>query len=257
MQGQNLNIAAYRPNLTGLTALVTGAGRGLGEACAIGLAASGARIIALSRTETELGALVERIESAGGQAEGEVCDVTDSAATRNLFAKIPHLDILVNNAGMNKPQALVDVDDDTLDAMLNLNVRAAFVVAQAAARLMLRQGSGSIIHMSSQMGRVGAENRTVYCATKHAIEGLTKAMAVELAPSKIRVNAVAPTFVETPLTRPFFVDPAFRQWVMDRIPMGELGELEDVVAAVLYLASPGARLVTGQSIAVDGGWTAR
>ncbi len=257
MQGSNPVTTHYRPDLQGLTALVTGAGRGLGEACATGLAESGARVIALSRTENELSALVERIAGSNGRAEGVVCDVTDSVAIGKVFARLPRLDILVNNAGMNKPQPFVDVDEDTLDAMLELNVRAAFVVAQAAARLMLRQGSGSIIHMSSQMGRVGAENRTVYCATKHAIEGLTKAMAVELAPSKVRVNAVAPTFVETPLTRPFFADPAFKEWVMNRIPMGELGEMEDVVAAVLYLASPGARLVTGQSIAVDGGWTAR
>ena len=247
----------YRPDLRGQVALVTGAGRGLGEACARGLAQCGATVLAMSRTESELDRLVADIEAGGGQATPLPCDVTDSRAVRATLRKLEGVDILVNNAGMNRPQAFVDVDDQTLDAMLDLNVRAAFVVAQEVARLMLPVGAGTIIHMSSQMGRVGAENRTVYCATKHAIEGLTKAMAVELAPANIRVNAVAPTFIETPLTRPFFEDPKFCDWVMDRIPMGRLGEMEDVVAAVLYLASPGSRLVTGQSIAVDGGWTAR
>ena len=257
MSATRSDSSAYRPDLGGQVALVTGAGRGLGEACALALADCGATVLAMSRTEAELDTLVGTIEASGGTARALPCDVTDSAAVRDAIESAGQIDILVNNAGINRPQPFVEVDEQSLDLMLDLNVRAAFIVAQAVARCMLSQGSGSIIHMSSQMGRVGAENRTVYCATKHAIEGLTKAMAVELAPAKVRVNAVAPTFIETPLTRPFFEDPTFTDWVMSRIPMGELGLVEDVVAAVLYLASPGARLVTGQSIAVDGGWTAR
>ena len=140
--------------------------------------------------------------------------------------------------------------------MLNLNVRAAFLCSQAAARRMVKQGSGSIIHMSSQMGHIGAVKRTVYCMTKHAIEGLTKAMAVELAPQGVRVNAVAPTFIETPLTRPMLDDPAFKDYVTNQIPMGKIGQPQDVAAAVLYLASPASSLVTGDSLKVDGGWTA-
>ena len=165
--------------------------------------------------------------------------------------------MLVNNVGTNTPQAFVDVDLDVLDAMLALNVRTAFVVAQAAARIMVSQGSGSIIHMSSQMGHVGAPLRTVYCMSKHALEGLTKAMAVELAPAGVRVNSVAPTFIETPLTRPMLDNPEFRKDVLSRIPLDRLGQVEEVAAAVVFLASPAASLVTGDSLKVDGGWTAR
>jgi NAD(P)-dependent dehydrogenase (short-subunit alcohol dehydrogenase family) len=148
------------------------------------------------------------------------------------------------------------VERETLDLILNLNVRSAFLVAQAAARVMVKQGSGSIINMGSQMGHVGAKNRTVYCMTKHAIEGLTKAMAVELAVLDIRVNSVAPTFIETPLTKPMFENPEFHQDVISRIPMGHIGQVDDVANAVLFLASPAANMVTGDSLKVDGGWTA-
>ena len=188
--------------------------------------------------------------------------MTDSAAMRDAFAGLGALDILVNNAGLNRPQPFLEVDEDTLDRLLDLNVRAAFLVAQAAARLMVaptgaKAGGGVIINMSSQMGHVGSErDRTVYVMTKHAIEGLTKAMAVELAPRGVRVVSIAPTFIDTPLVRPFFADPTFRQWVLDRIPLGRLGTVEEVASAVVFLASPAAALVTGSSLLVDGGWTA-
>jgi NAD(P)-dependent dehydrogenase (short-subunit alcohol dehydrogenase family) len=181
---------------------------------------------------------------------------------RAAFAGIPRLDILVNNAGINRPQPFLEVDEPTLDLLLGLNVRAAFLVAQAAARLMAapngaKNGGGVIINMSSQMGHVGSDlNRTVYVMTKHAIEGLTKAMAVELAPKGVRVVSIAPTFITTPLTKPFFDDPVFRKWVLDRIPLGRLGTVEEVAQAVVFLASPAAALVTGSSLLVDGGWTA-
>ena len=184
-------------------------------------------------------------------------DVTDSAAVRRAVADLGALDILVNNAGLNRPQPFLEVDEDTLDRLLTLNVRAAFLVAQASARRMVAQGEGVIINMSSQMGHVGSErDRTVYVMTKHAIEGLTKAMAVELAPKGVRVVSIAPTFIDTPLVRPFFDDPTFRKWVLDHIPLGRLGTVEEVASAVVFLASPAAALVTGSSLLVDGGWTA-
>ena len=183
--------------------------------------------------------------------------MTDSAAVRDAVAGLGRLDILVNNAGLNRPQPFLEVDEDTLDRLLTLNVRAAFLVAQASARRMVAQGEGVIINMSSQMGHVGSErDRTVYVMTKHAIEGLTKAMAVELAPKGVRVVSIAPTFIDTPLVRPFFNYPTFRQWVLDRIPMGRLGTVEEVASAVVFLASPAAALVTGSSLLADGGWTA-
>jgi NAD(P)-dependent dehydrogenase (short-subunit alcohol dehydrogenase family) len=211
-----------RFRLDGLIALITGAGRGLGEACAIALADAGAEVILMSRTESELD------------------------------------DILVNNAGTNIPEPFLEVSLDHLDTILNLNLRGAFLMAQGVARGMVTRGQGgSIIHMSSQMGHVGAPNRTAYCASKHAIEGLTKAMGVELAPHRIRTNSVGPTFVDTPLAKKFLDDPAFSKDVLERIPMGKLGQVEDVADAVVYLAAPASNMVTGTSLLVDGGWTAR
>jgi NAD(P)-dependent dehydrogenase (short-subunit alcohol dehydrogenase family) len=191
-----------------------------------------------------------------------VCDVTAADQVRTLFAQIPRLDILVNNAGCNIPEPFTDVSEEHLDRLLSLNVRAAFLVAQAAVRKMRespdrKERGGSVVNMSSQMGRVGSPNRTVYCMTKHAIEGLTKAMAVELAVENFRVNAVAPTFIETPMTAASFQNESFRTWVTDRIPLGRIGEAHEVSAAILFLASPAASLITGESLAIDGGWSAQ
>ena len=240
--------------LNGELALVTGAGRGIGRGCAEALADAGARVIAVARSESEL---AEVAAHKSGRIEALQGDVTSDGLIATIEA-LPDLSILVNNAGANRPQPFVDVDDDSLDFVLDLNVRAAFRVAQAAARSMLAsETKGSIVHMSSQMGHVGSPNRSVYCMTKHAIEGLTKAMAVELAPKGIRVNSVAPTFIETPLTKPMLDDPEFRDFVFGMIPMGKLGTIDDVVAAVMYLVSPGAGMVTGHSLKIDGGWTAQ
>jgi NAD(P)-dependent dehydrogenase (short-subunit alcohol dehydrogenase family) len=243
--------------LDGKIALVTGAGRGIGRAVALALAAAGAEPVLVSRTQRELDEVAREIIAGGGRARSLPLDVTRSDAVRDAFGGLDRLDILVNNAGLNRPQPFLEVDEATLDLLLGVNVRAAFVVAQAAARPMVAQGGGVIINMSSQMGHVGSDlNRAVYVMTKHAVEGLTKAMAVELAPRGVRVVSIAPTFVTTPLTKPFFEDPVFHKWVLDRIPMGRLGTVEEVASAVVFLASPAAALVTGSSLLVDGGWTA-
>ena len=238
--------------IDGHVALVTGASRGLGRACALALSGAGARIVAVSRTGAELAALADE---APGPVETWLEDVTGDALLERIEA-LDRLDVLVNNAGTNHPQPFLEVTDEVLDGMLDLNVRAAFRVARSAARVMMRSGGGSIVNMSSQMGHVGSPGRTVYCMTKHGIEGLTKAMAVELGPHGVRVNTVSPTFIETPLTRPFLEDPKFAEFVMGMIAMKRLGTVDEVAAAVLYLASPASGIVTGTSLRVDGGWTA-
>lgn len=250
---------AHAFDLHGTVAFVTGAGRGLGATIARGLAASGSKTYVLSRNQAELNALTESITASGGEAHAIACDITDAQAVQDAISAVGHLDIVVNNAGTNIPADFVDVTPEQLDQMLLLNVRALFLTAQAATRKMIANGSkgGSIINISSQMGHVGAARRTVYCMTKHAVEGLTKSMAVELAPHNIRVNTVAPTFVLTPMTEAFFKEASFRDWVMQRLPMGRLLPAEDVAAAVCYLASPAAAMITGTSLKLDGGWTAQ
>ena len=252
--------AAFR--LDGKRALVTGAGRGLGRGIALALAGAGAELLLNSRSPAELDAVAAEIAAAGGTARALPFDVTDAAALRRAFDGLARdsgrLDILVNNAGVNRPQPFLEVDDATLDRLIDLNIRALFRCAQAGARLMAAAGTGGvIINMSSQMGHVGSErDRTVYVMTKHAVEGLTKAMALELAPHDIRVVTIAPTFIETPLTKPFFDDPPTRKWILDRIPRGRAGTIDEVAQAVVFLASPAAALVTGSSLLADGGWTA-
>ncbi|MDA9492763.1 SDR family NAD(P)-dependent oxidoreductase [Bradyrhizobium sp. CCBAU 11361] len=240
--------------LNGLTVLVTGAGRGIGRACALSSAQAGARVVAVARTRRDLDDLKEE---AGPRLETRQADVTEQAFWRELESN-SNIDVLVNNAGTNRLQAIDEVDDATLDLLLMLNVRSAFKTSQAVARSMIaRRRGGAIIHISSQMGHVGAAKRSVYCMTKHAIEGLTKAMAIELAAHDIRVNAVAPTIVETSMTAPFLQDASYRQFAMDTIPLKRVAEPQDVAEAVVYLASPAARLVTGTSLKVDGGATAQ
>lgn len=242
-------------DLSGRTALVTGAGRGIGRACSLALARNGAKVIAVARTESDLASLAG--EATSGSIEPWIADVMRDDFLARIEA-LPRLDILVNNAGTNKPLPMKDVPTDVLDLMLAMNVRSVYLTAQAAVRAMLRgEQGGSIVNMSSQMGHVGSPNRTAYCMTKHAVEGLTKAMAVELAPYNIRVNSVAPTFIETPMTKPMLSDPAFQDFVLKRIALGKLGQVQDVADAVLFLASPAASMITGDSLKVDGGWTAQ
>ena len=244
------------------TALITGAGRGLGVGMAHGLAQAGARVILVARTAGEIERVAAEIIAGGGEARALVLDVTNEDAVRRTFAALPALDILVNNAGTNIPQPFVTAETSTLDTLLNLNVRAAFIVAQAAVQRMLadsdrRERGGAIVNISSQLGRVAMKGRSVYTMTKHAIEGLTKAMAIELAADNIRVNAVGPTWVDTPMTRPALANPELRNDVIGSIPMGHMAQIEDVVGAVVFLASPAAAMITGTSLVVDGGWTAR
>jgi NAD(P)-dependent dehydrogenase (short-subunit alcohol dehydrogenase family) len=243
--------------LDGRRALVTGAGRGIGLACASALADAGAHVTLAARTTREIEEAAEAIRARGQQAAPLTLDVRDVAATAKVIAAQPPFDILINNAGTNKPTLFVDVTVEDFDFVFDLNVRAAYFTAQAVARGLIAAGKpGVIVNMSSQMGHVGGPTRTVYCATKHAMEGFTKAMAIELAPHKIRVNTLAPTFIETPMTRPFFQNEAFRTDTLRRIKLGRLGQLEDLTGAVVFLASDAAALMTGTSLVVDGGWTA-
>ncbi|MBB5691267.1 SDR family oxidoreductase [Roseomonas alkaliterrae] len=243
--------------LDGRRALVSGAGRGIGLAAAAALAEAGAHVTLLARSAGEIEAGAEAIRARGGAAAALALDVLDVAATARAIADAEPFDILVNNAGTNRPKPLTEVTEADYDAVLDLNLRAAFFLAQAVARRLLATGRpGSIINVSSQMGHVGAANRSIYCASKWALEGLTKAMAVELAPHGIRVNTLGPTFIETPLTRPFFEDAAFKASVLQKIKLGRIGRVEDLMGAILFLASDASALMTGAALVVDGGWTA-
>jgi NAD(P)-dependent dehydrogenase (short-subunit alcohol dehydrogenase family) len=244
--------------LDGRRALVTGAGRGIGRAAAIALAGAGAKVVLSSRTRSELDAVAGEIAGNGGSAETAVFDVTDLDAARAAIEGLGPVDILVNNAGTNRPASLMDVTVEDFDAVMSLNVRAAFFCVQSVAHGMIDAGrGGSIINISSQMGLVALPGRSVYCATKHAVEGMTKSMALDLAPHKIRVNSIAPTFIETPMTRPFFQNKAFLDMVMDRLPAGRLGQVTDLMGAVVFLAGDAAALMTGTCLVVDGGYTAQ
>jgi NAD(P)-dependent dehydrogenase (short-subunit alcohol dehydrogenase family) len=243
-------------DLSGMTILITGASSGIGRATAVALAACGANLILLARGEPALNEL--RSEVLPAQARTIVADLKDLEATCERIAALPFLDGLVNNAGHNIPQWVEDVDEKSFDAIFALNVKAAFFVAQACVKKFRERGrGGAIVNVSSQMGHVGAPKRAVYCASKHALEGLTKAMAVELAPEGIRVNSVCPTFIATPLTAPMFEDPAFHAEVKAKIPLGRVGTPEEVTGAIAFLLSPAASLITGSRLAVVGGWTAQ
>ena len=243
--------------LDGKRALVTGAGRGIGLAAAGALVDAGAHVTLAARTGAEIEAAAAAIRARGQEADALVLDVTDLAAMQQWIARAEPFNILVNNAGTNRPKPLIEVTVEDFDVIMGLNVRAAYFVAQAVARRLLdAKQPGSIVNISSQMGHVGAARRTVYCASKHAMEGFTKAMAIELGPHNIRVNSIGPTFIETPLTRPFFENAAFKAEVLSKIKLGRLGQLGEVTGAVVFLASEASSLITGSALVVDGGWTA-
>ena len=242
--------------LDGRRALITGGGRGIGLAAAAALAEAGAHVTLTARTSSEIEEAAETIRSDGGSADAIVLDMLDTAAVRNVVETTDPFDILINNAGTNRPKTMSETTEDDFDAVLDLNLRAAYFVAQAVTDTMLAAKiPGSIINISSQMGHVGGPLRTVYCSSKWAIEGLTKSLAMELGPHGIRVNSIAPTFIETPLAKEMLKDPAFREAVVTKIKLGRTGQVEDLMGAIVFLASDAAAMITGASLLVDGGWT--
>jgi NAD(P)-dependent dehydrogenase (short-subunit alcohol dehydrogenase family) len=243
--------------LDGRRALVTGGGRGIGLAAATVLAEAGAHVVLAARSTAEIEAAALAMRERGWSAEALHFDALDTARIDPVLDAAGPFHILVNNAGTNRPKPMTQVSVEDFDAVVDLNVRAAFFVARAVVRGMLAAGlKGSIINVSSQMGHVGGSGRTVYCASKFAIEGLTKAMAVEHGPAGIRVNTICPTLIVTEMTRPYLSDAASQASVLSKIKLGRLGEIEDVMGPVLFLASDASALVTGSALMVDGGWTA-
>ncbi len=244
--------------LDGRRAIVTGAGRGIGAAMAAALAEAGAAMTLAARSEGEIAALAEAIRQQGLQAEAATLDVSDMAAVQRFFAERPAFDVLINNAGTNRPRPMTEVTEADYDAVLGLNLKSAFFVAQACVRRMLADGvkGGSLIHIGSQMGHVGGPDRSLYCASKWAMEGMSKSFALDLAAHGIRSNTIAPTFIETPMTRPFFEDEAFKASVLGKIKLGRIGQVEDLMGAAVFLASEASSMMTGTSLVVDGGWTA-
>tara|TARA_Y100000590_G_scaffold361379_1_gene418015 strand:+ start:1691 stop:2458 length:768 start_codon:yes stop_codon:yes gene_type:complete len=249
-------------NLFNKTALITGAGKGLGKVCAISLAEAGADIIILSRTKKDLDLIVNKTKKIKRRCTAFVCDVTNYNEVEKLFKKIKKLDILINNAGTNIPSHFTKIKRKDMNYVVDLNLKAAFNIAQKAAKIMLKSKNrkkigGSIINMSSQLGHVGAPMRSVYSMTKFGIEGLTKGMAIDLAKSNIRVNTICPTFVETPMVKEFFKDKKFKSFVLNNIPLGRLAKEIDVANAIVFLSSNASSMITGSSLIIDGGWTAK
>ena len=249
-------------NLKNKIALVTGAGKGIGKACAIALAEAGAKVIILSRTKSDLVSVSKIIKKTKGSSKSFVCDVTQVEEFKNILKKISRLDILVNNAGNNRPEHFTEVKQENMEYLTNLNMKAAFNVAQLCSQKMVeaknrKKIGGSIIHMSSQLGKVGCEGRNVYNMNKFGIEGLARGMAVELAAYNIRVNTVCPTFVETPMVKKFFKNKKFKKKIIKNIPLGRVAKESDVATAVAFLAAESSEMITGTSLIVDGGWTAQ
>ncbi len=243
-------------------ALVTGAGKGIGKACAIALAEAGANVIILSRTKSDLNKVEKSILKLKKKCTSYVCDVSNYTDLKKIFNKIQSLDIIVNNAGTNRPEHFTKIKKKDMDYVVDLNIKAAFHVAQLGSKVMLKSKKrnslgGSIINMSSQLGKVGAPNRSVYNMTKFGIEGLTRGMALDLAKNNIRVNTICPTFVETPLVKNFFKDKLFKKTMMANIPLGRFATVSDIATAIVYLASDASSMITGSSLVIDGGWTSK
>ena len=243
--------------LDGRRALVTGAGRGIGRAAAAALADAGAHVFAAARTANEIETLVEEIADEGGQATALPLDVTNLETVKIAIKAHGPFQVLVNNAGTNRPALLEQISEEDYDAVMGLNVRSLVFLTQVVAGSLRNSGlPGSIINVSSQMGHVGGPRRTVYCASKHAVEGATKALAWELGPHSIRVNTLCPTFILTPMSEPMLEDAKFCEQVVSSIALGRIGQVEDIMGAVVYLASDASSMVTGTALMVDGGWTA-
>ena len=243
--------------LDGRRALVTGASRGIGLAGASALAQAGAHVVCASRQSQDLDDAVAAINDGGWSAEKLVLDVGNVGAVDRAISGTDAFDILFNNAGASRPKAMLDTTTEDFDAVMDVNLRGAYFVARAVAKGMVEaKKAGSIIHTSSQMGHVGGVDRTVYAASKHAIEGLSKSMAIEFGPHGIRVNCIAPTFIRTPLTETTFANPERLAWIRSKLKIDRIGELEDIMGAIVFLAGDAGRLITGASIKIDGGWTA-
>ena len=243
-------------------ALVTGAGKGIGKACAIALAEAGAHLIIISRTEKDLIEVQKIIKKQKRKCTYFVCDVTNIAEIKKIFNKISKLDILVNNAGTNRPEYFTKIKRKDMSEVVDLNIKSSFDVAQLSTNVMLKSKNrkkigGSIINLSSQLGKVGAPLRSVYNMTKFGVEGLTKGMAIDLAKHNIRVNSICPTFVETPMVKKFFKNKDFKKSVIKNIPLGKVATESDIATAVVYLASDASSMMTGSSLVIDGGWTAK
>lgn len=243
--------------LDGRHALVTGASSGIGLAAAAALAGAGARVTMVARGLADLQRAADAITAAGGQADAQALDISDLDATRDVVAAHGPFDILVNSAGLARHTPALDTTPADYDAAMGLNLRAAYFLTREIARGLIAAGRpGSLINVSSQMGHVGGPDRAVYCASKHALEGMTKAMAIEWGPHGIRVNTLCPTFIRTPLAEQTLRDPGRRAWIESKITLGRVGEVEDVMGPVVFLASDASSLVTGTALMVDGGWTA-
>ena len=251
-----------KSEVKGKIALVTGASKGIGKASAIALAEAGADLIILSRTKSDLEKVKKQIVKLKRKCTIYDCDVSNFADLELVFNKITKIDILVNNAGTNIPQQFTKIKKADMDYVVDLNLKAAFHVAQMASKLMIKAKNrksigGSIINISSQLGKVGAPKRSIYNMTKFGIEGLTRGMALDLAKDNIRVNTVCPTFVETPMVKKFFKDKKFKTQMINNIPLGRLATESDIATAVVYLASNASSMITGSSLMIDGGWTAK
>ncbi|MCL4135409.1 UNVERIFIED_CONTAM: hypothetical protein GTU68_011742 [Idotea baltica] len=244
-------------SLEGKRALVTGASSGIGLGAAVALAQAGAHVLLAARTADKLAECVDAIKAQGLSASALQMDISDIENSKAAIAQQDTIDILVNSAGSARHSQAVDTTESDYDFVTDLNVKSAYFITQAIAKQLLEASKpGSLINISSQMAHVGGVDRAVYCATKHAVEGFTKSMAIELGPKKIRVNTICPTFIRTPLTKPTFDDPEKVAWLEQKIKLGRVGEVEDIMGAVVFLASDASALITGTSLLVDGGWTA-
>ncbi|MGI9475263.1 MAG: SDR family NAD(P)-dependent oxidoreductase, partial [Hyphomicrobiaceae bacterium] len=243
--------------LDGRRALVTGASSGLGLACAAALAEAGAHVILAARGREKLEAATAAIAEAGGSTESLVMDVADIDAMRAKLKPLGGLDVLINSAGIARHSSALETTPEDYDAVTDINVKGAYFLSVSVANGMINAGiKGSIINVSSQMGHIGGIERGVYCATKHAVEGFTKALAIEFGPKGIRVNTLAPTFIRTPLAEQTLANPERKAWVESKIKLGRIGELSDIMGPAVFLASDASALITGTSLLVDGGWTA-
>ena len=244
-------------SLAGRRSLVVGGSSGIGLGCAVALAEAGAHVVIMARRSDQIDQVVKAMQEKGLSAEGIVGDVTDVDATAALLARLRPLDVFVNSAGLARHSPALETKPDDFDVVMNVNLRGAYFAAQAAAGIMIDDGrAGSIITISSQMAMVGGVDRAVYCGSKHAVEGFTKAMAVEFGKHGVRINTICPTFIRTPLTEQTFARPELVQWIEEKIKLGRVGEIKDIMGAVQFLASDASALVTGSALMIDGGWTA-